>query len=81
MIGPQTVEVSVSEEVRSVEILLDGESAGLAVRAPWLVDCDFGNELAVYGRENEPCRRCKTTVIERIKQGGRSTYFCPSCQR
>ena len=42
---------------------------------------DFGNELAVYGREDEPCKRCKATAIERIKQGGRSTYFCPSCQR
>ena len=41
---------------------------------------DFGNELAVYGREDEPCKRCKTGTIERIKQGGRSTYFCPSCQ-
>jgi formamidopyrimidine-DNA glycosylase len=34
----------------------------------------------VYGREGEPCRRCRT-IIRRIPQGGRSTYFCPRCQR
>lgn len=35
---------------------------------------------AVYGREGEPCPRCHTP-IRRILQGGRSTYFCPRCQR
>jgi formamidopyrimidine-DNA glycosylase len=34
----------------------------------------------VYGRENEPCRRCNTPIV-RLKQGGRSTYFCRKCQR
>jgi len=34
----------------------------------------------VYDREAEPCTRCKTT-ISRITQAGRSTYFCPSCQK
>ena len=36
--------------------------------------------LDVYDREGLPCRRCRTP-IERIVQAGRSTYFCPSCQR
>jgi formamidopyrimidine-DNA glycosylase len=35
---------------------------------------------AVYGREGEPCRTCGRK-IRRIAQGGRSTYFCPKCQR
>ena len=34
----------------------------------------------VYDRENEPCRNCKTPVV-RLKQGGRSTYYCRKCQR
>lgn len=34
----------------------------------------------VYGREGEPCRVCRTP-IERILLGGRSTHFCPRCQR
>ena len=35
---------------------------------------------AVYGRKGEPCLRCKTP-IRRILQGGRSTYYCPKCQK
>ena len=35
---------------------------------------------AVYGREGEPCLACGSAV-RRIPQGGRSTYFCPHCQR
>ncbi len=36
--------------------------------------------LDVYDREGLACRRCGTPV-ERIVQAGRSTYFCPTCQR
>lgn len=38
------------------------------------------DRFAVYDRAGETCRRCGGT-IERIVQGGRSTYFCASCQR
>ena len=34
----------------------------------------------VYDREGEPCRVCGRAV-ERLAQGGRSTYFCGRCQR
>lgn len=34
----------------------------------------------VYQREGEPCLRCKTK-IKRVKMGGRSAHFCPTCQR
>ena len=34
----------------------------------------------VYEREGEPCVNCGTK-IRRAVQGGRSTYFCPRCQR
>ena len=34
----------------------------------------------VYDRANQPCHRCRTP-IERIVVGGRSTHFCPTCQR
>ncbi|MDP3964210.1 MAG: DNA-formamidopyrimidine glycosylase [bacterium] len=40
----------------------------------------MNKHLKVYGRENQPCRRCGT-VIRRVKQGGRSSHFCPVCQR
>lgn len=38
------------------------------------------SRFAVYDREGKECRRCDGT-IKRITQAGRSTYFCPSCQR
>jgi formamidopyrimidine-DNA glycosylase len=41
---------------------------------------DSTTRLDVYDREGKPCRRCRTSV-ERIAQAGRSTYFCPGCQR
>jgi len=40
----------------------------------------FQIQLAVYGREGEQCPRCGG-VIRRIVQTGRSTFYCPSCQR
>lgn len=40
----------------------------------------FQNETAVYGREGQPCRSCQT-VIRRMLQGQRATYWCPQCQR
>lgn len=36
--------------------------------------------LRVYSREGLPCRRCGTPV-RRQKTAGRSTYFCPTCQK
>lgn len=38
------------------------------------------SRFAVYDRAGQICRRCGGT-IKRIAQGGRSTYFCPKCQR
>jgi formamidopyrimidine-DNA glycosylase len=40
----------------------------------------YQNHLAVYGREGETCERCGEP-IERVIQAGRSTCFCPKCQR
>ncbi len=40
----------------------------------------FAQELQVYGREGESCVTCKTEV-QKIKQGGRSTFYCPKCQK
>lgn len=36
--------------------------------------------VQVYDREGQHCFVCER-LIQRIPQGGRSTYFCPSCQR
>lgn len=41
---------------------------------------DMQNAVMVYGRAGEPCLRCGRPV-ERIVLGGRSTHFCPNCQK
>ncbi len=41
----------------------------------------FSKRFDVYDREGEPCRRGDGGTIRRIVQGGRSTWFCPRCQR
>jgi formamidopyrimidine-DNA glycosylase len=40
----------------------------------------FENVWQVYEREGEPCFKCGSR-IRRIVHGGRSTYWCPRCQR
>jgi formamidopyrimidine-DNA glycosylase len=42
----------------------------------------FQNEFSVYGREGQPCARpdCRGTIARRT-QGGRSTFYCATCQR
>ena len=42
----------------------------------------FQHRFKVYDREGEPCpRRDCNGVITRIVQSGRSTFYCPACQR
>ena len=41
----------------------------------------FASRFDVYGREGEPCRPPCTGTVERIVQSGRSTWFCPKCQK
>jgi len=37
-------------------------------------------QLYVYNRQGQPCRRCGTE-IEKMTVGGRGTHLCPQCQR
>lgn len=39
----------------------------------------FSKQFRVYGREGKPCP-CGGTVVRRV-DGGRSTFWCPKCQR
>ena len=61
------------------------EAGGSSLRDYARADGELGyfqHQFAVYDREGEPCpaRGCKGT-IKRIVQSGRSTFYCPSCQR
>ncbi len=42
----------------------------------------FQHSFDVYGRENDPCKTpdCDATIT-RITQSGRSSFYCPQCQR
>lgn len=40
----------------------------------------YANKLMVYGRIGLPCKRCDAP-IKRIKLNGRSTHYCPNCQK
>jgi formamidopyrimidine-DNA glycosylase len=54
-------------------------SATIAYKRPGkFQEGEFGR--GVYAREGEPCLVC-SGKIRRIEQGGRSTYYCPRCQR
>jgi formamidopyrimidine-DNA glycosylase len=59
------------------------EAGGSSLRDYVQTDGELGyfqNRFRVYGRDDESCRSCKTS-IKRITQAGRSTFYCPSCQR
>jgi formamidopyrimidine-DNA glycosylase len=48
-----------------------------------LPDGSRGNHqknFLVYQQEGEPCLNCKT-IIKRVKHNGRSSFYCPACQK
>ena len=40
----------------------------------------FQHTFRVYDREGEPCFTCQTPIL-RLAQSGRSSFYCPTCQR
>jgi formamidopyrimidine-DNA glycosylase len=40
---------------------------------------DFQSHHQVYGREGQPCRRCRGVIV-RVRAQGRSTFMCEHCQ-
>ena len=61
------------------------EAGGSSLRDYRRADGELGyfqHAWRVYGREGEPCRRdgCRGT-IRRAAQTGRSSFWCPACQR
>jgi formamidopyrimidine-DNA glycosylase len=68
------------------EVLAEAiEAGGSSLRDFRQADGELGyfqHSFDVYGRENEPCRTpdCPS-VIARVVQSGRSSFYCPTCQR
>ncbi|MDR0463208.1 MAG: bifunctional DNA-formamidopyrimidine glycosylase/DNA-(apurinic or apyrimidinic site) lyase [Pseudomonadales bacterium] len=40
---------------------------------------NFEKNLMVYGRAGQPCKICNDTIVN-VKLGGRSSFYCPTCQ-
>lgn len=61
------------------------EAGGSSLRDHRQVDGELGyfqHAFAVYGRAGEPCaRRGCAGRIDRVVQGGRSSFYCPTCQK
>jgi formamidopyrimidine-DNA glycosylase len=72
------------DSIRAVLDLALSHAAGLDVDPTNLEGGYFSagstNGWFVYDRETEPCKICSTSIV-RLKQGGRSTYYCKTCQR
>jgi formamidopyrimidine-DNA glycosylase len=41
---------------------------------------EYQNEFRVYGRTGEPCQRCGAVIVC-LRLAGRSSHFCPKCQK
>lgn len=70
-----------------VEVLLESIAHGSTMNVENLAEVEsnyyggpYENHWRVYDRAGEPCRKCGKP-IQRIVQGGRSTYFCARCQK
>ncbi len=68
------------------QVLTDAiEAGGSSLRDFRQADGELGyfqHSFDVYGRENAPCRTPECPgVIARAVQSGRSSFFCPKCQR
>jgi len=81
-VGPNERAERLVEAIKAV--LMDAiEAGGSSLRDHRRADGslgDFQHNFRVYDREDEPCPHCKGK-IKRIVQVGRSTFYCPSCQK
>ncbi len=71
--------------IENTKIILEKaiQKGGTTIRSYTSVDGIHGmfqQELYVHSKENIPCPICQT-LIQKIKVGGRGTYYCPHCQK
>ena len=72
--------------VRALKAVLDSaiEAGGSSIRDHRRPDGGLGyfhHGFAVYGRPGAQCQRNCGGVIAHIRQSGRSTFYCPCCQK
>ncbi|MFZ3301629.1 MAG: bifunctional DNA-formamidopyrimidine glycosylase/DNA-(apurinic or apyrimidinic site) lyase [Microgenomates group bacterium] len=57
-----------------------GGASELAFVTPDGKEGEYQNHTLVYGHQNEICKNCNKTKIEKFFIGGRGTYWCSNCQ-
>ena len=67
------------QEILKKAIVLRGSSISDFLDADGMPG-EYQQHHRVYGREGQPCLRCKTP-IRRVSVAGRSSYYCPDCQK
>ncbi len=80
-------EVSAEEVTRVTRAIKAALRAGIERQGSTLRDYaapdgasgSMQDEFRVYGRDGEPCVRCRSTITK-TRVGGRGTWFCPRCQ-
>jgi formamidopyrimidine-DNA glycosylase len=81
--APTAKAVHLAEAIRAV--LQDAIAAGgSSLRDHIRTDGELGHfqhSFAVYDREGESCLRKDRGIVARKVQSGRSTFYCPVCQR
>ncbi|MDI6784587.1 MAG: bifunctional DNA-formamidopyrimidine glycosylase/DNA-(apurinic or apyrimidinic site) lyase [bacterium] len=90
-IHPETISCKLSElQLRKLHLAIPAIlKKSIRFQGTTLVDESYTNPrgesgrfikfLKVYGHEDDPCPKCKTT-IKRIIISGRSSFFCQNCQ-
>lgn len=71
--------LSAARVTRLLASVRDALADGVA-RAVRYRTSDRADQFHVYDREGKPCDRCGM-ILRRLIQGGRSTCYCPRCQR
>ena len=89
-IKPDTIAANLTPEqikqlhIAIIEVLQTSIDKGGTTFSDFLnllgVSGNYGDSALVYGRKEQPCRVCGTP-IEKIKLAGRSSHFCPNCQK
>jgi formamidopyrimidine-DNA glycosylase len=79
----RAVEISVLADAIKTVLTEAIAAGGSSLRDYRQTDGNLGNfqhRFQVYDREGAPCPSCRGT-IKRIVQAGRSTFYCPKCQK
>jgi len=75
---PRLVRALVSAILASIRFTLKAQAPEREIA--YVEEPDSDNPFKVYGRAGERCPR-RDGKFRRVVQGGRSTYYCPGCQR